>query len=66
MPSQASHGLVQVQISEHQLAIDDVAFAPREMRGAKTVLRMMVGDGVCPRGERSGPRIFRAGRGRRP
>jgi hypothetical protein len=45
-----------VQIGEHQLAIDDVAFAQKGNEGAKTVLRMMVGDGVRPRTEAgSGP-----------
>jgi hypothetical protein len=37
-----------VQIGEHQLAIEDVAFAPKGNEGQKTVLRIMVGDGVRP------------------
>jgi hypothetical protein len=50
------------QIGEHQLAIDDVAFAPKGNEGAKTVLRIMVGDGVAPEMRAgSDPRIFRAG-----
>ena len=38
-----------VQIGEHQLAIDDVAFAPKGNEGAKTVLRIMVGTEFAPR-----------------